>query len=208
MVIIMKKGKIFIFLILLIILVIGGYFGYNKFFGKRDPGKKAETIDNIDKYGYKLNDNASNYYKKLFKELKTILNKETVDDEEYAKKISQLFVTDLFTLSNKLTSSDVGGLDFVYKDFHDDFIAIAQSSLYSSVKSNIYGDRKQELPEVSDVTVIKSKKEPFKIGDKTYDNAYTINVEIKYVKDLGYPKKYNVVVINNEPNMEIVKSYE
>ena len=202
------KKKLFIILIILIILGVGGFFGYNKFFGKRDPGKKVETIDNIDKYGYKLNDNASSYYKSLFKELKTVLNKETVDDEEYAKKIAQLFVTDLFTLSNKLTSSDVGGLDFVYKDFHDDFIAIAQSSLYGSVKSNIYGDRKQELPEVSEVTVISCNKEAFKIKDKTYDDAYKVNVEIKYDKDMGYPKKYNVILIKNENIMEVVKSYE
>ena len=44
------------------------------------------------------------------------LNECDLKEEEYAKVISQLFVTDLFTLDNKLTSNDIGGLQFIYKE--------------------------------------------------------------------------------------------
>ena len=174
------------------------------------PGnvKKVKTIDNISDFDYTLNDNATKYYKSLFNELKDLLNKSPVDDDEYAKKVSQLFTADLFTLDNKITSSDIGGLEYVYKDFQDDFISIAQSSMYASVKTNIYGDRKQELPEVTEVTVIDSKKNSFKIGSKTIDNAYYINVEIKYKKDLKYPTKYSLVLVKNDKKIEVVKAYE
>ena len=86
-------------------------------------------------------------------------------------------------------------MEYVYSDFRDDFISIAQSSMYGSVKSNIYGDRKQELPEVTEVSITDVKNNSFKIKDKTIDNAYYITVEIKYKKDLSYPTKYNLVLV-------------
>ncbi len=212
MVIVLKKGKKIRNIIFVIILLGAiGYSGYNMYRGlKSTPGnvKKVKTIDNISDFDYTLNDNATKYYKTLFNELKELLSKTPVDDEEYAKKVSQLFTADLFTLDNKITSSDIGGLEYVYKDFQDDFISIAQSGMYASVKTNIYGDRKQELPEVTEVNVIDSKKDSFKIDGKKIDNAYYINVEITYKKDLKYPTKYSLVLVKNDKKIEVVKSYE
>ena len=212
MVITLKKGKT-IRNILFVLILLGAiaYSGYNMYSGlKRTPGnvKKVQTIDNIDSFGYTLNDNATKYYKTLFGELKKILSTNPIDEKEYAQKVSQLFVADLFTLDNKLTSSDIGGLEYVYSDFRDDFISIAQSSMYGSVKSNIYGDRKQELPEVTEVSITDVKNNSFKIKDKTIDNAYYITVEIKYKKDLSYPTKYNLVLVKNDKKIEVVKANE
>lgn len=212
MVIILKKGRT-IRNIIFVIILLGAiaYSGYNMYRGLNStPGnvKKVQTIDNIDTFEYTLRDDASKYYKTLFGELKKILSSNPVDDKEYAQKVSQLFIADLFTLDNKLTSSDIGGLDFVYNDFRDDFISIAQSSMYASVKSNIYGDRKQELPEVTEVTITEVKNNSFKIKDKTIDNAYYVTAEIKYKKDLSYPTKYNLVLVKNDKKIEVVKANE
>lgn len=204
-----KKLKIFWSLFLIGLFLTAGFL-YFKIYNESSTKsvEKISTVDNIKSYGYTLNSNASKYYENLFKELKEILNEEKVNEEAYAKKIAQLFVADLFTLSNKITSSDVGGVQFVYKEFQEDFISIAQTGLYSTVKSNVYGDRKQELPEVSEVNILKSDQKDFKYGDTTFENSYYINLEIKYKKDMGYPTKYQLVISMNDKVLQVVKAEE
>jgi len=124
-----------------------------------------EKVDQMENYDYYLDDNATEYYKELYNELKVVLNSDEVNEEDYAKIVSKLFVTDLFTLDNKLTSSDIGGLQFVFTGFKDDFVNIAKNSLYSSVQSNIYDDRNQELPIVKEVHINSIDKSTF-----TYQN--------------------------------------
>ena len=201
-----KKIKIVIFLVAVILVFFTGYKMYKSFNVSTPKAKKIKKIDDIPEYGYYIDSNTTDYYKELFSELKKILSKDVIDDDEYAKKVSQLFTADLFTLSTKITSSDIGGLQYVYNDFQDDFVAIAQSSLYMSVKSNVYGDREQELPEVTKVSILDSKNDVFKIGDQNYDDAYYITVEIEYKKDLEYQSKYNLVLIKRDNKIEVVKA--
>lgn len=211
MVIILKNKKIRVFwTIFIIVLFLSAGLIYLKIYKDTTARnvEKINTVDTIENFNYVLNSNAPKYYKNLFKELKEILNNEQQDEEAYAKKITQLFVTDLFTLSNKVTSSDVGGVQFVYKDFQEDFVSIAQSSLYNNIKSNIYGNRKQQLPEVTNVTILEIVKKDFKYNNTTLTNSYFINVEIKYKKDMNYPTKYQVVVSKNDKILEVVKAQE
>ena len=86
----------------------------------------------MEDYDYYLEDNATEYYKELYNNLKDILKEEEINDEEYAKIVSKLFITDLFTLNNKVTSSDIGGLQFIHNDFKEDFINIAKTTIYST----------------------------------------------------------------------------
>lgn len=211
MVIILDDKRFSSLLFLAVLIGIIGFSGYNMYNGLRSaPGnvRSVKIADKISGFDYTLNDTATKYYKTLFSELKSILSKKTIDENEYAKKVSQLFITDLFTLDNKLTSSDIGGIEYVYKDFREDFTSIVQSGMYASIKSNIYGDRKQELPVVTEVSIIDLKNDSFKIGDETIKNAYYIDVEIKYKKDLEYPTKYSLVLIKNDKKIEVVKAYE
>lgn len=163
----------------------------------------VEKIDQMNNYEYYLDENATEYYKQLYNELKDVLNGENLIDEEYAKVISKLFVTDLFTLENKITSSDIGGLQFIFAGFKEDFVNIAKTTLYSSVKSNIYGDRKQELPIVTNVEINSMVSSSFTYQNNEY-NSYNITLNIAYQKDLGYPTKYNLVLIKNEKYWQVV----
>lgn len=166
---------------------------------------KVEKIDEMDNYDYYLEENATKYYKELYNKLKDVLSKDEVNNEEYAKIIAQLFVTDLFTLDNKMTSNDIGGLQFIYPSFKDDFINIAKTTLYSIVESNIYGDRTQELPIVTNTKVSDIKSSTFTYQEKEY-NSYEVLVTIEYEKDLDYPKEYNLILINNDKYIQVVAS--
>lgn len=171
-----------------------------------DPvNKPVEIVDKMENYDYHLDENATEYYKTLYNELKEVLNKEEVNEEEYAKIVSKLFVADLFTLDNKLTSSDIGGLQFVYTDFKEDFINIAKTTLYSNVESNIYDDRNQELPIVSDVQIDNIETSSFNYQNNKHD-SYKVTVSITYQKDLGYPSKYKLTLIKNDKYLQVVAS--
>ena len=163
----------------------------------------VEKIDQMENYDYYLDETATDYYKELYNELKTILNSEEVNDEEYAKIISKLFITDLFTLDNKITSSDIGGLQFVYPNFKEDFVNIAKNTLYSSVESNIYNDREQELPIVLGVEVSNIVESTFNYNEIEY-NCYDVTVNITYEVDLGYPTSYDLTLIKNDKYYQVV----
>lgn len=197
--------NIIIVAIIIELFVAIGYFYINKKDDSDIKKDEVEIVDKIDTFGYVLDKSKSSYYQTTFEELKTVLKANEVNYEEYAKVISKLFVSDLYTLSNKISSSDIGGLNFVYKDFRKDFMSIAKTSLYNSVKSNLYGEREQELPTVTGVNIVEITNTTFKYGKNTFENAYLIKMTIDYEKDLGYPKNCEVVLINNENIVEIVK---
>ena len=166
--------------------------------------KEVKKVDIIDKYGYYLEEDATDYYKSLYKELKDITNKDEVDYEEYAKIVAKLFVTDVFTLDNKVTSSDIGGLQFIYPDFREDFIKINQTGLYSNILSNIYNDRVQELPIVNEVNIDLVKETTFNYNNKEY-KCYLVEVNIYYEKDLSYPTTYKLTIIKEDKYLYVAK---
>lgn len=195
------RGVIVIFIIVGIILF--GYLGYrvkNDFF----KGSERKKLDSIELYGYTLSKNDTEIYKTYFKELSKVLNEKTIDYTEYAKLISKLFVIDLYTLDNKLASTDIGGLEFLHKDLKDNFKENMGSTLYNFVESNIDGKRTQELPIVKDVNVSDVFETKYTYNKTEYD-AYIVSTDITYEKDLGYPKGMKLTIIKDNNILYIVK---
>lgn len=195
------RGVIVIFIIVGIILF--GYLGYrvkNDFF----KGSERKKLDSIELYGYTLSKNDTEIYKTYFKELSKVLNEKTIDYTEYAKLISKLFVIDLYTLDNKLASTDIGGLEFLHKDLKDNFKENIGSTLYNFVESNIDGKRTQELPIVKDVNVSDVFETKYTYNKTEYD-AYIVSTDITYEKDLGYPKSMKLTIIKDNNILYIVK---
>lgn len=203
----MNKKKltliISITLILLVTILVTIYVINNKNKENNNISEEVKKVDEIKEYNYYLEEDATSYYKEVYNELKEVINKEEIDYKEYAINVSKLFVIDLFTLNNKISSNDVGGLQFIYPDFKDNFIKIAQTSLYSGIKNNIYGDRNQELPIVNNVNVIEINESTFSFNDTSYE-AYEIKVGIEYEKDLEYPNEYKITLIKNDKYIQVV----
>ncbi|MBE6160173.1 MAG: hypothetical protein E7157_03910 [Lactobacillales bacterium] len=187
---------IFIILIICIISIISSLNNSKKI--------STETIDTIKKYNYNLKQNESTYYKELFKELKSELKKDKMDEKKYASIISKMFLTDFLSLNNAINKNDVGGTDFIYSTYKDTFITKAKDTLYLYIENNIYGDRKQELPIVEEVKIINIENKKYD-GEKVDDeNAYYIDCEVVYKKDLDYQKKVNLILVHNKDKLEIV----
>ncbi len=198
-----KFGRIFTLLIIVCLLAFLGIMAYDKLNVKEEKTKKVKNISTIKEYDYVLKENAFAYYKKLFKKLDSILSKEEVDEEEYLNLTCQLFVSDFFNLDNKISKNDVGGVQFVYKDYQSDFEKYAMDSIYKSVESNVYGNRRQSLPIVEEVECSKVKNETFKYGDSSDDKAYVVNFDIKYKEDMGYQTDGSLIIIHSGKKLEV-----
>lgn len=199
-----NKKKIMIIMIVIVIILVGAFAVKSVFF-KEKAAPAAKVVDKLDKYGYELEEDATKYYKELFQKLKKTLSSDTVDEEEYAKLVSQLFLADYFNLDNKISKNDVGGVQYIYKPYQDSFMKKSMDEVYRYIESDIYKNRKQELPVVSKVEVTNIETINYDYLDKTDENAYTVDLSISYEKDMGYQTKATLVLVHNENRLEIVK---
>ncbi len=198
----MKKKPIIIACVLLLIII--GILVYFIFFNKEESEvTEIKNVDTIEGYDYTLSENATKYYKSLFKDLKDVLSEDNVDEEAYAELVVKLFLADFFNLDNKVSSTDVGGLQFVYEDFREDFTKLASTSMYKHVQSDVYGDRDQELPVVSSVLAEKQDNTTFTYGDNTDDNAYVYDFTITYEDDMGYQEEGTITLIHSNDKLEV-----
>lgn len=197
------KKSVKVSILVLIVLVIVGIVWVVKPFHSKKVEEKVKVEDSLEEYGYVLNENETAYYKKLFKELKAELNKDNVDEEAYATLVAKLFLADFFNLDNKITKNDIGGVQFVYEDYQDDFSKYAVESIYHYVKSNIYKKRNQELPVVTSVEVSNIEKTTFKYGNEEDREAYQLNYTITYAKDLEYQEEGTMILIHHDKKLEI-----
>lgn len=202
-----KDNKIIVFITIGIVLLIGAAFLMIKNSFKKTPVKEVKKLDDIKvkEIDYTLYDNKSDLYKDYFAELKEALTKDKVDDLEYAKVVAKLFVTDFYSLEDKKTNTDVGGLDFIHPDMKENFILKATDTMYKYVESNVYGDRKQELPKVTKVEIKNAEAKPLTYDKYTDGLGYVVTVTITYAKDLGFPKEVTLSIIHQEKKLYIVE---
>lgn len=202
-----KKAKRIILIVLVLVLVVLiGLFIYNKT-SKKDSTKEVKIVNEVDKYGYKLKENKPKTYKKMFEELKKILSEEDVNEEEYVKKISEMFIYDFYSLSDKTAKTDIGGVDFVYPSVLENFLLNAQNTYYKYVESNIYKNRNQSLPTVGEIEIVSVEKAPFAYGDKNDDNAYKVKVKWDYTDSEfdSYQKEADLIFIHEDNKLHLVE---
>ncbi len=202
----LKKRAKRVLRILLLIIVIGLTLVYLFFYDTKKV-KKVKVLDTIPEYGYELNDNKSEEYKKLFRELEKILKEDKVDEDKYVETISKMFIFDFYSLNDKLAKTDVGGSGFVHKDARKDFLEKAEDTLYKYVESNLYGNRNQDLPQVKEVKVKNVEKKPFTYGSEVDEDAYTVEVNWEY-KDSsgsGYQDSATMVFVHEDKKLSLVE---
>lgn len=166
---------------------------------------QVEIIDTIEDYQYTLNENDSQYFKQEFKKLKETLTKKEIDEEVYVELISKLFLIDFFSLDSAINKNDVGGVQFIYIDYQQDFIKGAKDSIYKYVKNNIYKNRTQELPLVKNIEIIDIDQQKVEYETKSDKEGYVIEAKITYEKDLDYPEEITLVFIHNEHKLELAE---
>ncbi len=168
-----------------------------------------EVVSEIKDYHYQLKESNTEYFKKVYEELETLLSKEEKEEnfeEEYAKYITQLFLADFFDLDSKNDKADVGGVQFVWESYRETFkdFATDPSGIYYYVENNVSKDRTQELPAVEEVTIEKIEKIRYSKGDIQDENAYYVTATITYEKNLGYPTTVTLTLLHNQDKLEVI----
>ena len=204
----MRKRYKVALIVVSILLVICIALVVLKFTVFKDKDKKTAVstsiVDKMDDYGYSLDDKDGKLFKEKYYELKEILDSDEIDFSKYGKKITELFIIDLYTISTKINKYDVGGIDYLYENEKEMFKNKVMDTLYSDVEDNSYDTRKQELPTVSEVEITDEKEIKYEIDKKKYD-GYEYTLKISYEKDLKYDEKAKVTVVKDENKMYIVE---
>ena len=200
------KKKVKVILIIAIILIITG-LGFLAYESVKPKAVKTATVENeIEEYGYTLKSTRNDRYKEAFQELKDILSKKDIDEEAYVEQISKMFIMDFYTLNDKLANTDVGGIDFVHTNAKTNFLEKAEDTVYKYVENDIYGNRDQQLPEVTEVTVENVENIEYTIGtDFTDDSAYQVEVSLKYKEDMDYPTKATLIFVHEDNKLSLVE---
>ena len=206
----MKPIKKLLLLLIVVAIIIGGFIGYQKFF-KKDNAKKVKIVDSIknDNVDYVVNENDSKLFKKTFEELKKVLNAKEVDNKKYAETISKLFVIDFFTLSNKTSKNDVGGVQFVFDGYKTTFVEYARDGIYKQVLANDGGQINNSLPTVKSVTV-NSVEEVSPAGMFATPFAedavgYEVRLSWTYENDDSFQSEAVIVVAPDGEKLSLVK---
>ncbi len=201
-----KKKRLAIILLFIAILMfsIAFYLVNNKSNNAPEGAKKEDDITTKE-FDYVLYENKSPLYKQYFAKLKEELLKDEINEEEYAKTISQLFAVDFYSLKEKKTNTDVGGLDFIYPSMKDNFVLKATDTIYKGIESNVYGDRRQDLPKVTDTVITTVEKEKIKFDEVSDDNGYKVVMNIEYERNLDYTTEITLLLAHKSKKLYIVE---
>lgn len=201
-----KKAKIILLSLVILIIGVLGVVAYKKIFTKEQV-KETKIISSIKKYDYHLKDNKSKKYQTYFKELSKILSEKEVDEEKYVSKISEMFIIDFFSLNDRSAKTDVGGVDFVHPDVLENFLQNAENTYYKNLESNIYGNRKQQLPIVDTITIESVEKTSYSYNDTEDSNAYLVKTSWTYTEDkyADYQQNASMIFVHTKNKLYLVE---
>lgn len=194
-----KKGRVLV-VILLIGVILGLFYLKN-----RKELQVVSVVSEIDSYNYYLESNSTRIYKKYYKELENELKDNKVDEEKYAQLVAELFSIDYYTLNNKVTNKNIGGVQFIHSNLKDKFISDSSNTVYKYIKNNLYKNRHQQLPEVNSAEVKDLKQIKYNKKDYKDDSAYEVTVSIGYVKNYDYPTSLTITLIHENNKLVIVE---
>lgn len=200
---------VFVGLILLI------YYVYDSFFKDRNNATAPKVVDEIKlkSINYVVNENDTKLFKKNFEELKKVLNAKKIDNKKYAETISKLFIIDFFTLSNKTSKNDVGGVQFVYSSYKTDFVDYARDGMYKRVNNAIEDGNNSGLPTVKSVNVSNIEEvDPsaiFSNIDFGEDKiGYEVTIDWTYKNDDDYQDSTTLTIVNDGKKISVAKMTE
>lgn len=193
--------KVLIGFLSLIIVILIGLLVY-KLVWSNEKVTTIEVKDTIEEYGYTLDDRDHSIFKSTFNDLKKVLNSEEIDYKEYATLLSKLFIIDLYTLNNKTNKYDIGSTEYVHESILENYKENVKDTLYKYINDKSIKD--SELPEVKSVSVINIEEQEFEINEESYE-AYNIELNWEYEKDLEYDKEGYLIIIKEDNKLYVVE---
>ncbi len=197
-----KVGLIVISVLLVGVIALGVFKIFHSSEEEKTDVNVTSVISNINDYGYTLDDRDSDYMKEVFQELEDILNATEVDYQAYAEALAKLFVIDFYTLNNKINKYDVGSLEYILSSSVDTFRQKAQDTIYRDILDNTYRDRIQDLPEITNVTILNTEETTYTLNEEEV-NAIKVEMNYEYKEDLGYDTEGTIYFVRNGNKLEV-----
>jgi len=195
----MKKVLV-VLLILIFVYCIGGVI-YS--LNIKDNKKQEDTILSINGYEYKIKNSVNDLYKNEFNKLKTNLESDNVNIDEYIKSIAKLYIIDLYSLNDKINKYDVSAAQYVIDTSRENFKLKVSETIYKYIEDKSDGERSQDLPIVTEIFVDNVNETTYKINELDY-KAYQVLISWKYDKDLGYPMSADLTLIEENNIISVV----
>lgn len=195
----MKKVLV-VLLILIFVYCIGGVI-YS--LNIKDNKKQEDTILSINGYEYKIKNSVNDLYKNEFNKLKTNLESDNVNIDEYIKSIAKLYIIDLYSLNDKINKYDVSTAQYVKETSRENFKLKVSETIYKYIEDKSDGERSQDLPIVTEVFVDNVNETTYKINELDY-KAYQVLISWIYDKDLGYPMSADLTLIEENNIISVV----
>lgn len=162
------------------------FSAYNIIFLSLQEGSKKTLFTKLENKYYVVGKDPSEYQKDVFAELTSELENSIVDYKKVSELVAESFVIDFFTWSNKESTYDVGGLQYVLDK--NTFYKEAKWNYYQKLdvyKNNYSND---QLPTVVSVNKKSEKIQDYNLEDKTY-KAYKVDLNWKYSEDTSFKFK-------------------
>lgn len=163
-------------------------------------GQTKQNINSIKDYPYLVYKSDTKLFKTKYKELKKVLEASSINDQEYARLVGELFIIDFYTLDNKEGRADVGGLQFIHKDIRDNFKMKAEDTLYKYLTT----DNKKKINTVTSVKTESITKERFNFKNNTDFNGYKMIISISN-SDTTYQNKVKLELVHDGNLIQIIK---
>lgn len=203
------------FCIVFVALIMLIYYVYDSFIKDRNTVTAPKVVDEIKlkSINYVVNENDTKLFKDNFEELKKVLNDKKIDNKKYAETVSKLFVIDFFTLSNKTSKNDIGGVQFVYSSYKTEFVDFARDGMYKRVNNSIEDGNNSNLPTVKSVNVSNVEEiDPsaiFSNIDFGEDKVgYEVTLDWTYKNDDDYQDSTTLTIVNDGKKLSIGKMVE
>ena len=203
----------FIVVLSILVLSVGGYFAFQA--AQNIDNSKKSQIDKTD--DYPLRRNATEYQKEIHKELLAAIDAKPMDKNLVSELVAKNFVADYYTWTNKLQFNDVGGLQYISKDYRKSVYDKSLDTFYNDLRFYLEENNVEKSLEVSNIKTKVSKVEiemdeqdipayrvetnwTYQMSDVLDVNEYQSKAYIKVIEDKD--GHFSVVEVNSNEEQE------
>lgn len=169
--------------------------------GNKEETAKPEQSEEVtisENRVYHAPDKPTAYMKTAYDELSGAL--EQGDRKAEAEALAKLFAADFFTLANKTSDSDVGGLNYIASNSYEDMAVYARFYYNNNYSMIVAEQGKDQLPSVSNITVESCESSDVSYNGTAY-SGYQIRVKLEYadtkVSDLKTEATLSVALMDD-----------
>ena len=191
------KKKYIIIITCILALLFSLVFYLNNQYQKSSPTKTETAME------YIQDKNETELMSRVYNQLIIAVNEN--NKEDIRKLVAAYFAIDFYTLSNKETGN-IGGVDYLYQDKKDDFVAYAKEGYYNGVDN--YIETKTNNQEVESYTIVSSEDSHKALSGLEDYSYYDVKIKIvfKEINPILNVKEYiaTVTLIEKDKKMSVV----